>query len=366
MSRILSLEQKIFIVKWYYKKNESLPMVESQFSEAFHFNPILTVFDHVLRAFEATGSVIEDVSYVIDEGQPNVSKELHDCESDRALEVAQEDGSEDLSEVDTSEGATIDHHSGADSSEASEPASQPRRMGRPRKPIDNLTCGICSKECKSRRSYLGHLKLHGAKEYVCSVCNYACSTRKYLKVHEQKHVPMEERIRMECKLCHRVYTNKSAFNNHRASHRKVARVEEPSVCTICAKVYSSRKYLTAHMKHFHRDSCTYDCLVCRRSFKTHGNLREHQETHKSAEEREKVECDICHATLLRQCLRKHMKYMHGEDKDWVCEVCGKSMRKGAIKVYVPTPNIYTDKMLTVMPLIHGSGTYAKSHGRAGL
>lgn len=67
MSQVLTLYQKVLIVKWYYKNNEQIYKVGALFQESFNFSPIPRVFDHVLKAFELTGSVVEDVIWRIKE-----------------------------------------------------------------------------------------------------------------------------------------------------------------------------------------------------------------------------------------------------------------------------------------------------------
>lgn len=57
----LTLYQKILIVKWYYMSKEEMRSVAILFEESFHFRPISAAFDQVLRAFELSGSVVENV-----------------------------------------------------------------------------------------------------------------------------------------------------------------------------------------------------------------------------------------------------------------------------------------------------------------
>lgn len=61
MSKLLTLYQKVLIVKWFYQNNGELFQVRAIFEASFRFSPIPTVFDQVLKAFEMTGSVTEDV-----------------------------------------------------------------------------------------------------------------------------------------------------------------------------------------------------------------------------------------------------------------------------------------------------------------
>lgn len=80
MSKLLTLQQKISIVKLYYKNNENILMVGAQFGDAFNLFPITTVFHQVLRAFESTGSVVEDMIYAIKE-EPAPELEIEEAPS---------------------------------------------------------------------------------------------------------------------------------------------------------------------------------------------------------------------------------------------------------------------------------------------
>lgn len=55
-------------------------MVRAQFGDAFNLFPITTVFHQVLKAFESTGSVVEDMIYAIKE-EPASELEIEEAPS---------------------------------------------------------------------------------------------------------------------------------------------------------------------------------------------------------------------------------------------------------------------------------------------
>lgn len=91
MSKTLSLYQKVLIIKWYYKHDEKLHAVEELFKESFHFSPISTAFDDVVKAFELSGSVADVVLCDI-KGEPAEESENEivyyiDIEEDESNDV---------------------------------------------------------------------------------------------------------------------------------------------------------------------------------------------------------------------------------------------------------------------------------------
>ena len=65
-------------------------------------------------------------------------------------------------------------------------------------------------------------------------------------------------------------------------------LESSPSCTSCGKVFPSVNKLRKHISNAHQD---VSCKICKKSFRSKGSLKNHEEIHKSLSS--KLKCDIC-------------------------------------------------------------------------
>ena len=74
-------------------------------------------------------------------------------------------------------------------------------------------------------------------------------------------------------------------------------------CDVCQKSFTSKKYMTKHIKNVHQ-SKTYSCDECEKTFSTSWNMTNHR---KSAHENELKKFSICEKPVRMTNFVKHEK-----------------------------------------------------------
>ncbi|KAF7286019.1 hypothetical protein GWI33_008322 [Rhynchophorus ferrugineus] len=102
-------------------------------------------------------------------------------------------------------------------------------------------------------------------------------------------------------------------------------------CSLCQKVFNSKRKLTAHQKNVHISGRPYKCAKCPKSFKCSTGLNQHQKSHSP---RNKIECNICLKSLSTKfSFDLHMR-RHNKEYVTKCEQCGmKFISKGELKLH---------------------------------
>lgn len=109
-----------------------------------------------------------------------------------------------------------------------------------------LACHACSYRTPEKRLMLRHvLTIHEKqKPYKCKLCNYSSAYKHHLKRH---HTKRHQRPLLTCNLCEFTTDEASKLKNHSASH------PEPKVyqCKLCPMVFNSSKLFKAHKQIVH-------------------------------------------------------------------------------------------------------------------
>lgn len=180
MTNTLSLYEKVLIVKWYYQSFENYDEVRMLFNQYFPQTPALSLaFRLVIKAFEETGSVIEEVLCGIKEEPDttgdNASLNLSDIEYDVAIKE------EPFEEEDLAANMTI---------------NTTDKEKSPQNPDDSRAkekCNICFKIYSSEAALSRHLRKHRIeKKYNCPVCDQSFSRLSALVGHRMRHVSAED------------------------------------------------------------------------------------------------------------------------------------------------------------------------------
>nr|XP_019535091.2 PR domain zinc finger protein 5-like [Aedes albopictus] len=102
--------------------------------------------------------------------------------------------------------------------------------------------------------------------------------------------------------------------------QSVKRKHPTIACTQCGKMVSKNN-MAAHVETHQECRVQFPCANCDKVYTDANNLKKHINTHtKSAIYR----CEECDKSFDRtDCLRKHRKIMHSDERDHVCTVCGK-------------------------------------------
>ncbi|XP_053400403.1 gastrula zinc finger protein XlCGF67.1-like [Mercenaria mercenaria] len=170
---------------------------------------------------------------------------------------------------------------------------------------DTLKCHICQRELSNKHKLKRHIEtVHRPKENdteSCYICKAKFKTNGYLErhvrlVHHQKQ--------LSCDVCSQEFGAKEEYRRHIAIHTRPK-------CSLCRESFVSIRRLIEHEKTIHGNERPFECSVCKKSFKTKGNLTEHLTCH--SDER-KFECNLCQKSFARRPhLKEHMQ-IHSEKK----------------------------------------------------
>lgn len=176
-------------------------------------------------------------------------------------------------------------------------------------------CKTCFKSFKSTVYLSKHMETHREplEYFSCSLCDFKAKTKPYLKIHFiRKHT---DEYNYECLHCGKKFKVQSDFTTHLKDHET-----EACVCDICGSFYPKRSSLYFHTLYKHKLKVKeYECVTCKKKFKSQKNLNAHKESHKV-----KYVCDKCGVEFkFKQGLANHLR-RHSGEKSCLCPVCGKT------------------------------------------
>lgn len=263
---LFSLNQKIFVVKAYFKHNENLTRVRFEFNKKFNISTadsIFKSFNSILKSFESTGSVTHKIHFDVLKDQPRAARRLLVLEPtkefietgspqddgtgtvDQVIYNVYEDGEEVMEEIvdlpfseDQSLTEEEETHRAAESIlESVTPSiidpgnrllstAQPSNFskkpsmgtrGRPSTAVTGYACPHCPKLLQSNASRETHIRIHtNERPFSCSFCDKRFKQKGALKIHTRIHTG-----------------------------------EKPYYCTICSKGFRQNVNLQCHLKNVH-------------------------------------------------------------------------------------------------------------------
>lgn len=188
--------------------------------------------------------------------------------------------------------------------------------GAPTDQQQNVQCQLCSKMFTSKSAYQAHQRTH-AKEtddpYTCDICSKTFAVPARLTRHYRTHTGEKPFC---CEFCNKSFSVKENLSVHRRIHTK----ERPYKCDVCSRAFEHSGKLHRHMR-IHTGERPHKCTVCSKTFIQSGQLVIHMRTHTG--EKPYV-CTVCQKgfTCSKQ-LKVHSRTHTGE-KPYSCEICGKS------------------------------------------
>ena len=205
---------------------------------------------------------------------------------------------------------------------------------------DLLTCSLCDKSFKVKKSLWRHTQQHKKLPHMCKTCLKMFEKKEDLELHQVSHNSSHV-----CDICDRKYDCIGRLNYH----KKLSHGPKLIKCEICSASYSSKSLLKQHMKRhgpkqFFCDKCScsyffmhqltnhlkthdensikYKCTVCPREYVNLSHWKEHMKLHDGSNF---VKCDQCSKSYSsRKALNLHKKTKHVEERKFVCQVCDKA------------------------------------------
>lgn len=129
----------------------------------------------------------------------------------------------------------------------------------------------------------------------------------------------KQSISYECEYCGRTFSRSNHLMQHELTHTK----EKPFHCSYCGKGFWYKNSLIGHIKQTHTGDVNYTCEECGRGFFQRSEYMRHKPIHSSETPFKCDECDM--SFKLIKNLRRHQK-VHSGTRTHTCQYCGKSFR----------------------------------------
>lgn len=225
-----------------------------------------------------------------------------------------------------------------------------------------IVCEFCKFRYKDKRGLNQHLKKHRLK-FICRQCKYVARTTFSAKEHYKMHSGQIH----ECKHCGKSYGKLSSHLSHMRVHHPLDLVwceycGEPFIgefglnghkkrahrdlifpsdatCDICNTHFTNVSALKVHISRSKEGACETGCVHCGLGFDDSLKLKDHLlDSHRR---KKKYPCEKCDKTFAKESLySSHYRRIHADSsampvnvKNWICEVCGKSLPSKCVLVY---------------------------------
>ncbi|XP_002929473.1 zinc finger protein OZF [Ailuropoda melanoleuca] len=175
-------------------------------------------------------------------------------------------------------------------------------------------CSECGKAFSTKGKCDRHQAIHsGEKPYKCDGCEKSFVCNSSLQEHQRAHMGSKPNV---CAECGKSFIRKSHFIQHQRIHSGA----KPYECHECGKAFSRKDTLMQHQK-IHSGERSFMCSQCGKAFLRKDALAEHQKSH--TKERS-YECDRCGKFFSHSSYVKVHKRIHSGARPYVCTECGKA------------------------------------------
>ncbi|XP_055691356.1 zinc finger protein 182 [Lutzomyia longipalpis] len=363
--RFLTLKQRIFLVKAFYKNDSDVNWVKNNYIleyGSFDEVPTDSLIFEVINLFEETGSVREIPHLIYEKQEQEIDLINETTDTDLLTNVKIEDN--DITPEDQYSIEILDYnendeqddvigdvrkqsprtrrkivkneatgaHQRATTKEVVEVvvlAQNEKEVKDP--PCDNkntLICDICKIKCKSKQGMQLHMAVHTEKgQTSCKYCQEVIPTKYQLRLHMKEHhrdmmkKEKRERATIPCTFCQKSFSQPNQLRQHQMMHSD----RKDIICDVCGKAFKRKNTLKQHMN-VHTGEKPFKCQFpdCERAFRDRNSLIIHKRCH--TDERP-FPCEYCGKCFRdKGTLRIHYRQHTGENP-YKCELCGKTTKQ---------------------------------------
>ena len=202
-------------------------------------------------------------------------------------------------------------------------------------------CERCSQTFSIEQTYLTHIQNHD--NHKCSKCDVAFASKK--KAHEHYKTVHSTKLNDNklsndgvyfCADCKHTFFKQDDYSRHleSTSHLSKTNREIPLkdifACPICSKKLISRRALDQHVRRIHKGEKRFACNIygCTFQCARKSDLDRHKQLHV---EQRNIVCEQCGKTFTSvSILNDHVLYVHNKERQFVCEECGKTFKRNSL------------------------------------
>lgn len=175
--------------------------------------------------------------------------------------------------------------------------------------------------------------------YLCSFCPKQCSSpqalSKHMKIfHPEKTLGQMANEKVECTQCDLKFPNKYRLQSHIATTHFRANL---CVCDTCGMGFRYQRNLDKHLtKHRKGQKGSYVCAICGLDFKYASTLKDHTDKVHSGDNNgeaggleQQFKCKYCDVTSCFKAVIKRHEKTHIAEMGHRCEICGNSYANAA-------------------------------------
>ncbi|XP_063539640.1 zinc finger protein ZFP2-like [Cydia strobilella] len=191
-------------------------------------------------------------------------------------------------------------------------------------------CQYCDEISTKWTSYLSHVRIKHPSEFICGVCGYSYVSKLGLAMHKtMMHKDYVEKTEPDadaepgpyCQECDVQFVTEEAWKRHMVTSTKHAPSNDfKNGCRACGSVFSSGEELRVHHRAAH----------ARRRPKNYGKKQDHAWPAPCEHCSEEIPNAREYWTHFR---RAHPDKPYPIQKNYICDICGKSFRGNAFLVY---------------------------------
>nr|XP_057926672.1 zinc finger and SCAN domain-containing protein 12-like isoform X1 [Doryrhamphus excisus] len=163
-------------------------------------------------------------------------------------------------------------------------------------------------------------KKRGKKRFTCSVCAKNFIYRSYLTEHMRTHTGEKP---FSCSYCDKSFAKKAVMVIHMRTHTG----EKPFSCSFCGRSFAQKVDMVNHMR-VHTGERPFSCSVCGDAFSRATTLTIHMRSHTGEKP---FICSCCHKSFAQKAnMRSHMrthsdeKGTHSVETYYSCSDCGQN------------------------------------------
>ncbi|XP_072946936.1 zinc finger Y-chromosomal protein 1-like [Epargyreus clarus] len=192
-----------------------------------------------------------------------------------------------------------------------------------------LYCNECGEKFKGKDTLRKHeTRIHKSKrDFICDICKKTFKTKSRLESHMSSHAASLARQLAYCGECGVQYKNIHVYRHHlRNSKNHAERVHK---CPDCNKMFASKVYFRKHCNFFHLKKSPFKCEICDKLFISDWLLKNHIETHHSANRKRNHTCTECGKKFYTQSTLRAHYLTHSSERTYMCEQCGDTFKQRA-------------------------------------